>query len=125
MLSVNAHITAFGSKGIFIGDNVGIGRGSCLHASNHSSNKIDIPIRMQGIESNDILYNNKYYSIIIEDDVIIGSNVVIVSGNKNFKRLNCCTWISCFRTTSSFFYSSRQSSQNRKKKNSELNINEK
>ncbi len=81
-LSVNAHITAFGSKGIYIGDDVGIGRGSYLHSSNHIFDKIDIPIRMQGIKSNDILYRDNYYSIIIEDDVLIGSNVVILSGTK-------------------------------------------
>ena len=82
MLSVNAHMTAFGSKGIFIGDNVGIGRGSCLHAANHISEDVNIPTRLQGINSEDILYNKKYYSIIIEEDVLIGSNVVILTGSK-------------------------------------------
>lgn len=82
MLSVNAHITAFGSKGIYIGDNVGIGRGSYLHASNHIFDSIDIPIRNQGIRSKDISFRDSYYSIIIEDDVLIGSNVVILSGTK-------------------------------------------
>ena len=82
MLSVNAHMTAFGSKGIFIGDNVGIGRGSCLHASNHVFDNVNIPTRLQGVRSKDISYKNNYYSIIIEDDVLIGSNVVILSGTK-------------------------------------------
>ena len=82
MISVNAHMTAFGSKGIFIGDNVGIGRGSCLHASNHVFDNVDIPTRLQGVRSKDISYKNNYYSIIIEDDVLIGSNVVILSGTK-------------------------------------------
>ena len=81
-LSVNAHITEFGSKGIFIGNNVGIGRGSYLHASNHIIDKIEIPIIKQGIKSKDILYRDNYYSIIIEDDVLVGSNVVILSGTK-------------------------------------------
>ena len=58
MLSVNAHITAYGSKGIFIGDNVGIGRGSYIHASNHIYENTDVPIRSQGIRSKDIKYNN-------------------------------------------------------------------
>ena len=82
MLSVNAHITAYGSKGIFIGDNVGIGRGSYIHASNHAYENIDVPIRSQGIISKDIKYNNTIYSVIIEDDVLIGSNVVILTGTK-------------------------------------------
>ena len=82
MLSVNAHITAFGSKGIFIGNDVGLGRGSYVHASNHIDESIEDPIRFQGIQSKDILYNNKLYSIIIEDDVLIGSNVVILTGTK-------------------------------------------
>ncbi|PPR54568.1 MAG: 2,3,4,5-tetrahydropyridine-2,6-dicarboxylate N-acetyltransferase [Alphaproteobacteria bacterium MarineAlpha5_Bin6] len=82
MLSVNAHITAYGSKGIFVGNNVGIGRGSFLHASNHVYDDIDKPIRFQGIRSNDISYQNQYYSIIIEDDVLIGSNAVILTGTK-------------------------------------------
>ena len=82
MLSVNAHITAFASKGIFIGNNVGIGRGSYIHASQHIFDTIDIPIREQGVISKDISYRNNYYSIIIEDDVLVGSNVVILSGTK-------------------------------------------
>ena len=80
MLSVNVHMTAFGSKGIFIGDNVGIGRGSCLHASNHVFDNVDIPTRLQGVRSKDISYKNTYYSIIIEDDVWLATRVIVLKG---------------------------------------------
>ncbi len=82
MISNNAHITAIGSKGIYIGDNVGIGRGSYLHAAFHKTKKTDVPMRLQGVESEDIEYKGNNFSIIIEDDVLIGSNVVILSGSK-------------------------------------------
>ena len=64
------------------GDNVGIGRGSYIHASNHIYDSTDIPIRSQGIRSKDMQYTNSTYSVIIEDDVLIGSNVVILTGTK-------------------------------------------
>ena len=75
-----AHLTAAGSNGIFIGNDVSISRGTYFHASNHAFNNLEKPIRNQGPIETSIEYNKKNYGIVIEDDVWIGSNAVILSG---------------------------------------------
>ena len=75
-----AHITAAGSKGIFIGNDVSISRGSYVHGSNHIFDDPKKPIMSQGTQSARIDYNNDIYSIVIGDDVWIGSNSVILTG---------------------------------------------
>ncbi len=75
-----AHMTAAGSSGIFIGNNVSITRGTYLHASNHVFQDLDKPIRDQGTIESKIKFNGKFYGVVIEDDVWIGSNAVILSG---------------------------------------------
>ena len=68
------------SDGIYIGNDVSIARGSYLHASNHKFSELDIPINKQGSTHDSISFKNINYSIVIEDDVWIGSNSVILSG---------------------------------------------
>jgi acetyltransferase-like isoleucine patch superfamily enzyme len=75
-----AHMTAAGSSGIFIGNNVSITRGTYLHASNHVFQDLEKPIRDQGTIESKIKFNGKFYGVVIEDDVWIGSNAVILSG---------------------------------------------
>ena len=71
---------ASGSKGIWIGNDVMIARGTYFHAANHKIDDLELPISRQGTESIEIPFNNKTYGIVIEDNVWIGSNVVITSG---------------------------------------------
>ena len=80
LLGHNALITAGHSEGIFIGDYVQIARGTFLHASNHNIDDINIPIMQQGTSSAKIDFNNKIYSIVIKDDVWIGSKCILLSG---------------------------------------------
>ena len=80
ILGNNSLITANSSKGIFVGNDVGIARNVLIHSANHSFEKIDIPIMKQKIISPLIKYNNSDYSVIIEDDVWIGSQSVILPG---------------------------------------------
>jgi len=75
-----AHMTAVSSSGIFIGNKVSISRGTYLHASNHAFQDLEKPIRDQGTIESSIKYNDELYGIVIEDNVWIGSNVVILSG---------------------------------------------
>tara|TARA_Y100001970_G_C14195345_1_gene837738 strand:+ start:191 stop:754 length:564 start_codon:yes stop_codon:yes gene_type:complete len=75
-----AHITAAGSKGIYIGNDVSISRGTYFHGSNHKFDNPNLPIMKQGTEASSLDYKNKTYSIVLCDDVWIGSNVVILSG---------------------------------------------
>ena len=75
-----AHMTAACSSGIYIGENVSISRGTYLHASNHIFDDLKTPIRDQGSQETPIDYNNKKYGLVIEDNVWIGSNVVLLSG---------------------------------------------
>ena len=82
MLGDNAIVNPGGSKGIYIGNDVSIASNSFLRAANHSFDRIDIPISMQGHNYSTLEYNGSEYSIIIEDDVWLGYNVVLVSGAK-------------------------------------------
>ena len=77
----NSHMTAAGSSGIYIGNHVSIARSAFLHGSNHNIDDLNKPILEQGTSENTIDYNNKKYSIVIEDGVWIGSNAVILSGS--------------------------------------------
>jgi acetyltransferase-like isoleucine patch superfamily enzyme len=58
---------------IKIGNNVLIGPGTVINTANHNFERIDIPIKSQGITEK---------PIIIEDDVWIGANCTILGGTK-------------------------------------------
>ena len=77
----NAHMTAAGSSGIFIGNHVSIARSAFIHGSNHNIDDLTKPILDQGTSENIINYKGKRYSIVIEDGVWIGSNAVLLSGS--------------------------------------------
>ena len=74
------HMTAVGSSGIFIGNDVLISRGTYLHASNRAFQNLEKPIKDQGSIESKITYKAQFYGIVIEDNVWIGSNAVILSG---------------------------------------------
>jgi len=76
----DALMTAGHSQGIFIGNDVSLSRGTFVHATNHNIDNINIPIMKQGVSSAKIEFNNKIYSIVIEDDVWMGSKCIILSG---------------------------------------------
>ena len=59
------------SGGILIGDNVMLGQNVRFHSQNHKFNRMDIPIREQGVESRGIL---------VEDDCWIGAGTTILDG---------------------------------------------
>ena len=80
ILGNSSLITANRSYGIFIGNNVGIARNVLIHSANHSFDEINIPIMQQKIISPKLEYNNKFYSVIIKDNVWIGSQSVILPG---------------------------------------------
>ena len=69
----NVHINASGGGIIDIGSNCLIGPNVVMRTANHSFERVDIPIVSQG---------HKFSDIIIEDDVWLGSNVIILSGVK-------------------------------------------
>lgn len=70
------------SYGIYIGNDVGIAKGSFIRAANHEYGSRDIPINKQGHSCKQVEYKSKLYSIVIEDDVWIGQNSMILSGVK-------------------------------------------
>ena len=80
ILGNSSLITANSSYGIFIGNNVAIARNVLIHSANHSFDEINIPIMQQKIISPKLEYNNKSYSVIIKDNVWIGSQSVILPG---------------------------------------------
>lgn len=65
----NVMINARGKGKIFIGNNVLIGPNVVLRSSNHSFDSVKKPVKDQGMKDGEI---------IINDDVWIGSNVVIL-----------------------------------------------
>ena len=78
----SVEINACLSHGIYIGNNVSIARGTYIRSSNHRFDRLDIPIARQGHVAAEMLYQDKNYSVIIEDDVWIGANSIILSGTK-------------------------------------------
>ena len=74
-ISINTNVCLAAGNGgrIIIGDNVLIGPNTVLRASNHIFRSRDIPIKSQGHSSG---------TIIIEDDVWLGANVVVVADVK-------------------------------------------
>jgi acetyltransferase-like isoleucine patch superfamily enzyme len=57
--------------GVFIGDCVIMGQHVSFHAENHQYDRLDVPIREQGITRK---------GIVIEDDCWVGSNVTFLDG---------------------------------------------
>jgi acetyltransferase-like isoleucine patch superfamily enzyme len=80
ILGNNAVIENVDSKGCFIGDYVGIARGSYLKTADHNLSDIDTPFMDQGHIAKSISYKDTEYSVIIEDNVWIGANCIILSG---------------------------------------------
>lgn len=67
-------------KGLYIGDYVSIAMNVFIRSGNHKFDREDIPIQKQGHDCKVLNFNNREYSIIIEDDVWIGAHCVLVSG---------------------------------------------
>jgi maltose O-acetyltransferase len=76
----NVNINAGNCNGVYIGSNVAIADGTYLRSANHSFSRIDIPIRSQSHYSAEISFNNRVYSVVVEDDVWIGARAIILSG---------------------------------------------
>jgi acetyltransferase-like isoleucine patch superfamily enzyme len=68
------------SDPIYIGNDVGMGRGAYLRSANHRFDDLAIDISAQGHTSKKIEFQGKVYSIVIEDDVWIGANAIILTG---------------------------------------------
>jgi acetyltransferase-like isoleucine patch superfamily enzyme len=68
------------SDPVFIGKDVGMGRGAYLRSANHKTDLLDEPLIPQGHVSKKIQYRGSTYSIVIEDDVLIGANCIILTG---------------------------------------------
>ncbi len=81
ILGNNSLITANSSYGIYIGNDVGIARNVLIHSANHSFSDTSKPVMKQEIVAPLIKYQEKNYSIVIEDDVWIGSQSVVLPGS--------------------------------------------
>lgn len=79
-INKNCTIDSNGSKGIYFGNNVSIGPGVYIRSANHTFLDKDIPILEQGYDYKTIHYQSEEFSIVIEDDVWIGSNCVLLTG---------------------------------------------
>lgn len=82
VLGENAVVSAGECKGILIGNYVGIARGAYLRSANHKISQIGIPFVHQGHEAKTVIYNDREYSIVVEDDVWIGANAIVLTGTK-------------------------------------------
>jgi acetyltransferase-like isoleucine patch superfamily enzyme len=80
VLGENVVIENSNSHGCYIGDFVGIARSSYIRTANHNFDDIDVPWMHQGHLAKKINYKNSVYSIVIEDNVWIGSNAILLSG---------------------------------------------
>lgn len=73
-------IAAGDSKPIYIGNYVSIAKNAYIRTANHTFTDLDTPIALQGHTFKVILFKDKEYSVVIEDDVWIAANAVILSG---------------------------------------------
>ena len=68
------------SDPVYIGNDVSMARYTYLRSANHAFNSTEIPIREQGHSSKKVNFCGKIYSVVIEDDVLIGAFSIILSG---------------------------------------------
>ena len=80
VISNNVKIYPGESKGIYIGNEVSIADDTYLRSANHVFSDTSNPIQMQNHSCSEIEFNNKLYSIVIEDDVWIGAKVILLTG---------------------------------------------
>jgi len=75
-----AIINAGPCNGLFIGDNVSISLRSFIRTSNHSFEDIDKGIEEQGYNFRNIEFNDRLYSIVVEDGAWIAPHSILLSG---------------------------------------------
>ena len=80
LLGDSAVIAAGDSHPVWIGNHVAIARHSYVRTANHCFSNLNVPILNQGHNCKTILFQGAPYSIVIEDDVWIGANVMLLSG---------------------------------------------
>lgn len=70
--SINQYVVVNGYGGVSIGENVLIAAFASIFSSNHKFDRVDIPIKDQGLSSKG--------GVIIENDVWIGTHSIILDG---------------------------------------------
>jgi len=70
--SLNQYVVMNGMGGIRIGNDVMVASFCSMYASNHNFERIDVPIRSQGVSSKG--------GIVIEDDVWLATHSVVLDG---------------------------------------------
>lgn len=73
-------IDAGDSYPVYIGNYVQLARGVFVRSANHSFKDLTTPMMFQGHSYKEILFNEKKYSVVIEDDVWLAANVIVLSG---------------------------------------------
>lgn len=76
----NVNVNAGPCNGIFIGNDIALAEGTYVRSANHKFSNLNLPILNQGHYAKSIQYNNRIYSIVIEDNVWVGAHSVILSG---------------------------------------------
>lgn len=69
--SLDAFAFVGASGGVMVGDNVIVGQRVSFHSENHVYDRLDVPIRRQGVTR---------LGIVVEDDCWIGANVTLLDG---------------------------------------------
>ena len=81
--SVNAHTILYGTGGLRIGNYVRIATHTVIVASMHRFDKLDVPIKYQGVEARGITIEDNVWigaGVCLLDGVRIGSGAVIAAG---------------------------------------------
>jgi acetyltransferase-like isoleucine patch superfamily enzyme len=76
----NVNVNAGNCKGVFLGNDIALAEGTYLRSSNHSFRDLGQPILNQGHFAKTVFFNNKEYSVVIENDVWVGAHCILLSG---------------------------------------------
>jgi len=76
----NVNVNAGPCHGIYIGNDIALAEGTYVRSANHKFTSLDLPILNQGHYSKKIQFKNRFYSVVIEDNVWVGAQSIILSG---------------------------------------------
>ena len=67
-------------KGFYVGSNTGIAKDTFIRSANHKFNDTTVSFQEQGHDCKIVNFNDREYSIVIENDCWVGAHCILLSG---------------------------------------------